>query len=239
MPTVPTAVVRVTAAIIFLAWSAIAIREITNASRFQLFGDYVARVETTAPVVAITFDDGPHPEYTVRVLDILDRHGVRATFFMMGINVERYPDVAREVIRRGHEAGNHSYSHQRMTFMWPSAIEADIERTEVLLRDIGAAHAIAFRPPHLSKFLGLPWVLRRMGKLSVLVDVDPEEWSQRGSDAMTRTIHQDTRPGSIIGLHDPNGPDTLKTLDDSLAALKSRGYQFETIAELIRRRSGL
>ena len=67
--------------------------------------------------IALTFDDGPHPSYTYRILDILDRYGVKATFFMIGSNVEYYPEVAKEVLRRGHEIGNHTYSHHRLTKM--------------------------------------------------------------------------------------------------------------------------
>src|SRR5688500_6603065 len=82
---------------------AIALREVTNSSTFQLFGDFVARVDTPERVVALTFDDGPHPTHTIKMLDLLDRHQVKATFFMMGRNVERHPGVAREVVNRGHE----------------------------------------------------------------------------------------------------------------------------------------
>src|SRR5216684_3798467 len=85
-----------------------ALREVVNSSTFQLFGDYVARVDTKDRVVALTFDDGPDPFHTLRVLEALAQHQVKATFFMMGRNVERYPEVAREVLRRGHEIGNHS-----------------------------------------------------------------------------------------------------------------------------------
>jgi len=85
------------------AAGAIGLRELVNSSTFQLFGDYVARVETADRVVALTFDDGPDPWNTPKVLDVLDRQNIKATFFMMGRNVERHPAVAREVMRRGHE----------------------------------------------------------------------------------------------------------------------------------------
>src|SRR5262245_19873094 len=80
--------------------AALGLREVVNASTFQLFGDYVARVDTSDKVVALTFDDGPDPYHTPRVLDVLDRYHVKATFFMMGRNVERYPAVARDVLQR-------------------------------------------------------------------------------------------------------------------------------------------
>src|SRR5262245_55869804 len=117
--------------------AAAGLRELINASTFQLFGEYVARVPIDTPVVALTFDDGPHPLYTGQVLDVLDRFHAKATFFMMGRNVERFPTLVREVVERGHEVGNHSYSHPRLILMSPARIREEIERTDKLLREAG------------------------------------------------------------------------------------------------------
>lgn len=212
----------------------IALREITNSSTFQLFGDFVARVETTEKVVALTFDDGPHPVNTPRMLDLLDRHGVKATFFMMGRNVERYPEIARQVVLRGHEVGNHSYSHPKMIWMTPVAIRDEIERTDRLLRGVGAAGPLHFRAPHASKFVVLPYVLSQVGKLNVQGDVDPEEWKQRPASVMTASVLEQVRPGSIIGFHDTQGAATLETVDHVVGALRIGGYRFETVSAFIR-----
>jgi peptidoglycan-N-acetylglucosamine deacetylase len=220
-----------------VAVAALALREMVLSSTFQLFGNYVARVETAEKVVALTFDDGPSPTHTLRVLDILDQHGVKATFFMMGVNVERFPVVAREVIRRGHEIGNHSYSHPKMIWMSRTRIRDEIERTDALLRGVGVTGDIPFRPPHSAKFIALPCVLRDLRKLSVLADVDSEEWKGPSSATMTTSILHQTKPGSIIGLHDPAGAETEQTLDTILRILKGQGYRFETVAQLIRRRA--
>jgi peptidoglycan/xylan/chitin deacetylase (PgdA/CDA1 family) len=188
-------------------------------------------------VVALTFDDGPDPVHTPKVLAVLDQHHVKATFFMMGRQVERYPKVAREVLRRGHEIGNHSYSHPKLILMSPRRVRDEIERTDKLLRDIGVSGAIHFRPPHASKFIVLPYVLVQMGRLSVLGDVDPEEWKERPAAVMTDSILRAVRPGSIIGLHDPAGAESLRTLENILPALIAQGYRFETVSELVRRRA--
>ena len=228
---------RGAAVLALLGAAAVGLREVVNSSTFQLFGDYVARVNTTERVVALTFDDGPNPVQTPRVLDVLDQHHVKATFFMMGRNVERYPEVAREVLRRGHEIGNHSYSHPKLILMSPRRVRDEIERTDKLLRDIGVSGEIHFRPPHASKFIVLPYVLVQMKKLSVLGDVDPEEWKQRPAAVMTESILRQVRPGSIIGLHDPAGSETLRTLQNILSALAADGYRFETVSALVRRRA--
>jgi peptidoglycan/xylan/chitin deacetylase (PgdA/CDA1 family) len=217
--------------------AAIGLREVVNSSTFQLFGDYVARVDTHDRVVALTFDDGPDPYWTPKVLSTLDERHVRATFFMMGRNVERHPAVAREVLRRGHEIGNHSYSHPKLILMAPGRVREEIERTDALLRDIGVSGEIHFRPPHAAKFLVLPCILMQMHKLSVLGDVDPEEWKHRPAAVMTESILRQVRPGSIVGLHDPMGAESLRTLENILPVLIAQGYRFETVSELVRRRA--
>lgn len=228
--------VRVVAWVLVAAAAALGVRVLARASTFQLFGNYVARVETAAPAIALTFDDGPHPRHTRRVLDVLERHGARGTFFMIGINVERHGGVAREVLQRGHEIGNHSYSHPPLIWMSPARVRQEIQRTDDLLRDAGVAGPIHFRPPHLAKLLVLPYVLREMGKLSVLADVDPEEWRRPSARTMTDQILRDVRPGSIVMMHDPNGDETIAALDNVLRTLRPQGYRFETVSDLLRLR---
>jgi peptidoglycan/xylan/chitin deacetylase (PgdA/CDA1 family) len=221
----------------FAGLFALALREVINSSTFQLFGDFVARVETADKVVALTFDDGPHPIHTIRTLDLLDRHGVKATFFMMGRNVERHPGVAREVVNRGHEVGNHSYSHPKLVWMSPSRVRDEIERTDRLLRELGVTGPIHFRAPHAAKFIVLPWVLGQMGKLNVQGDVDPEEWKQRSAAVMITSVVRQVKPGSILGFHDTNGPVTLEAVDAILTTLAARGYRFEKVSDFIQRRN--
>jgi peptidoglycan/xylan/chitin deacetylase (PgdA/CDA1 family) len=231
------AVAPVALALLLVAAAALALREVVNSSTFQLFGDYIARVETLDKVVALTFDDGPHPLHTPRVLEVLERHHVRATFFMMGRNVERFPAIARQVLNRGHEIGNHSYSHPKLVLMSPRRVREEIERTDQLLRSIGVSGEIYFRPPHAAKFVVLPYVLVQMKKVSVLGDVDPEEWKRRPAAIMTQSVLRQVKPGSIIGLHDVMGSESLRTAEDAITALAAQGYRFETVSELIRRRA--
>jgi peptidoglycan/xylan/chitin deacetylase (PgdA/CDA1 family) len=228
-----TAVRRTVLMLVLIGATLVGLREVVNSSTFQLFGEYVARVDTAEKLVALTFDDGPHPTLTPQFLDVLDQHGAKGTFFMMGRSVERFPAVARDVRARGHEIGNHSYSHPNLVLMWPSAVREEIERTDALLRGIGVTGRIHFRPPHASKFIVLPYVLRQMDKLSVLGDVDPEEWKRPGAVVMTDTILRQVRPGSIVGLHDPMGAESLQTLKNIIPALAAQGYQFVTVSELI------
>ena len=226
-------------ALVAIGLAALAIgglRELVNSSTYQLFGDYVARLDIADRVVALTFDDGPDPVQTPLMLDLLDRHAVKATFFMMGRNVERHPEIVRQVLARGHEIGNHSYSHPKMIFMWPWAVRDEIARTDRALRDAGVTGEILFRPPHAVKFVVLPYVLSEMHKTSVLGDVDPEEWKRPGAAVMAASVLKQTRPGSILGFHDPMGEDTRRAVDAVLTKLVADGYRFETMSVFLKRR---
>ena len=164
----------------------------------------------TEKVVALTFDDGPNPVETPMMLDLLDRHQVKATFFMMGRSVERWPDAAREVLARGHEIGNHSYSHPRLVFMSPARVREEIERTDALLRGIGVTGEIFFGPPHGSRFIVLPYVLMQMKRTAVYSYTDPEEWKRPPASVMVERVLRQVRPGSRgrLSRHDGRGDAT-------------------------------
>jgi peptidoglycan/xylan/chitin deacetylase (PgdA/CDA1 family) len=222
--------------VIGLAVVAVGLREFINGP-IQLFGDSVRRIDTTEKVVALTFDDGPLPPHTVRMLDLLDRHQVKATFFMMGRNVERWPDVAREVLARGHEVGNHSYSHPKLVFMSPARVREEIERTDAILRGVGVTGEIYFGPPHGSKFVVLPYVLVQMKKTAVYSYTDPEEWKRPPAEVMVESVLEQVRPGAVMGFHDVMGDETLRAVDQVLTALLAQGYRFETMSEFVGRRA--
>ena len=117
---------------------------LSRSRTLQLFGEIVSRVETSQKVIALTFDDGPTPEATSEVLSVLRERGVKATFFLIGAEIEQRPDLARRIASEGHELGNHSYSHKHMVLKSPSFIRDEIERTDRLIRDSGYEGAIHF-----------------------------------------------------------------------------------------------
>ena len=125
----------------------------------------------------------------------------------------------------------------KLVLMSPGRVRDEIERTDALIRGLGVTAPIHFRPPHFTKLVILPYVLKSMNKLSVLADVDAEEWRRRPAQVMTESILNEVRPGSIIGMHDPAGVETIRTLENVLASLETQGYRFETVSQLIRRRS--
>ena len=116
------------------------------------FGKNIVHLNTNQRIVALTYDDGPSPPYTDPLLDVLAKHDVRATFFMIGNRVQQHPETVRRVIAEGHQIGNHSSSHPVLGLLPPSQVRREIERTDALLRQIGVKGEIVFRAPVLTRF---------------------------------------------------------------------------------------
>ena len=175
--------------------------------------------------VYLTFDDGPIPEATPWVLDTLDRFDVKATFFMVGQNVERYPQLFEEVKKRGHKVANHTLHHIRGLGISPKEYYNDAQKCEKYTR------SEIFRPPHgwLS-----PLQLRKMRKhyKIVMFDLVTRDYSKRiSAEEVVKNVKKFTRDGSIIVFHDSlKSIDKLKTaLPESLEWLKDKGYKFELL----------
>lgn len=202
---------------------------------FQLFGELHARVETSEKVVALTFDDGPKPGQTEAILDILKRHGVKASFFMVGGNIERHRELAARVLAEGHELGNHSYSHHRLIFKTPSYVREEIDKTDALLRGLGVEGEIHFRAPYCKKLVVLPWLLSQSGRKHITFDVVPRDDATQDVELLTSRVMESVRPGSIILLHDGGlkKPGTVQATDLIIGKLREQGYRFVTVSELL------
>ncbi|MEJ2503232.1 MAG: polysaccharide deacetylase family protein [Gemmatimonadota bacterium] len=203
----------------------------------QLFGELVPRVETADSLVALTFDDGPTPGFTQDVLGILDRAGTRATFFVVGSDVEANPDEAAALVAAGHELGNHSYAHRHMVGRSPAFVTREITRTDSLIRAAGYAGPIHFRPPYGKRLIVLPWVLSRLDRTTVLWDIEPESYPDvaRDPDRIREHVLARVAPGSIILLHpfyEARRP-TLEALPRLIEDLRDRGYRPVTVSELL------
>jgi peptidoglycan/xylan/chitin deacetylase (PgdA/CDA1 family) len=116
-------------------------------SRAAVQPEAVERVETSAPIVALSFDDGPDPRYTPKVLDLLEQHRARATFFLVGVNAVARPDLVARQRRAGHTIGNHTYDHADLELLAPASVRAEIERGSIALAGAGAGRPTLFRPP--------------------------------------------------------------------------------------------
>jgi len=189
-----------------------------------------------AKAIALTFDDGPQPTYTPQILDILAAHRAKATFFTLGIYVQRYPQLIRRMLREGHEVAIHSWAHGNYTHMSAAAMANDIARCQKLLRSIAEAPVSLnwFRPPYGAKNATVERVIADAGLRIAMWSVDPADWRQPGSEAIYQHIMSHAYSGAIVLMHD--GPahreGTVKALRRIIPGLQKRGYQLVTMSQL-------
>lgn len=188
--------------------------------------------------IALSFDDGPDPTVTPRVLGLLDGAGVRGTFFLVGERAARAPDVVRAIAAAGHEVGNHTWSHRNLWTCGPRRTESEIRRAHELLAELGGRAPALFRPPWGAVNIAMFAVLRRLGARCVFWSIQPE--GLRPVDAATQSARVVGRayPGAIVDLHDaegtPGAPARLvEALPPMLDGLRERGYGFVTVGELL------
>ena len=192
--------------------------------------------------VALTFDDGPDPKWTPRVLDILKANGVTATFFLVGANAEKYPDLVRRIVAEGHEIGNHTYYHPNLAACWPEHIRLELNATQLLLETITGRSTTLFRPPYnadtspssLADLAPLR-IANDLNYLVVLENIDPQDWARPGADVILQRIKQQRRDGSIILLHDAGGDrsQTVAALPRIIDWLETRGDTIVPLSTLI------
>ena len=183
--------------------------------------------------IAITFDDGPNPELTPRLLDMLKERGLRATFFVVGKNVEEYPGIVTRMALDGHEVANHSWSHPALTKLGVESFRKQVENTNQAIANATGKRPVLMRPPYGATSVSLNKRLNEQFGLKVILwSVDPLDWKYRNSDRVYNSIIQNTRPGSIILAHDIH-PTTVAAMPATLDALLGKGYKFVTVSELI------
>jgi peptidoglycan/xylan/chitin deacetylase (PgdA/CDA1 family) len=198
-------------------------------------GEAWPRVETSEPVVALTYDDGPNPPYTLDLFDVLDRYQVKAAFFVVGRTVEAHPDVAREAVARGHEVGNHSYSHAPLILRSAAFVRRQIAATDAQLRAVGVTGEILFRSPYGAHLFAVPYVLWRQRRKNILFDVIVGDWAMQDPERIAARVLERATAGSIIVLHDGRGerPGTVAATALIIEGLRNRGYRFVSVSELL------
>src|SRR5688500_8127105 len=212
-------------------------RALARSRTTQLFGEIVARVETSDSVVALSFDDGPVDGIADTLIRVLGDRGVRATFFVMGAGMAEAPGAARRLVAAGHELGNHTYDHERMVLKSPSFVRDQLRRTDALIREAGHDGPIHVRPPYGYKLAVLPWYLRSHHRTTVMWDVEPDSYPGVAATAEGIVTHvlERVRPGSIIILHPwyPSRRTSLAAVGPLVDSLQARGYRVTTVGELL------
>lgn len=195
--------------------------------------DQYNSVNTSRRVIALTFDDGPHPELTPKLLDILRHNGVRATFFVVGRNVEAYPDIARRIVAEGHEIANHSWSHTAFTKIGAASLQREVQGTNDIIERVTGRRPTAIRPPYGAINPRVREFLTKNQNLDVMLwSVDPLDWKRPGASVVTQRLVDGATPGGILLAHDIH-PGTIEAMPDTIAQLKAKGYGFATVSQLI------
>ncbi|TLM78089.1 MAG: polysaccharide deacetylase family protein [Actinobacteria bacterium] len=185
-------------------------------------------------VVALTFDDGPWPGQTERVLSLLDEYDAKATFFMLGASAERYPALARRVVDEGHQAGNHTWSHTTDNSTPWVASAKEIDAAQTAIRRATGATPTWFRPPKGMLSPSLAEVAKARKLRVAMWSVDPWDWRRPGVTAIAQRTVGAIKPGAVVLLHDGGGDraQTIEALEAVVRELKRRGYTFVTLDEL-------
>jgi cellulose synthase/poly-beta-1,6-N-acetylglucosamine synthase-like glycosyltransferase/peptidoglycan/xylan/chitin deacetylase (PgdA/CDA1 family)/spore germination protein YaaH len=192
--------------------------------------------------VAFTFDDGPSPDWTPKILNILKAANVKAAFFLVGANAERYPGLVRRIVEEGHEIGNHTYYHPNLALCWPEHIRLELNATQLLLETITGRATTLFRPPYAAdtspsqlRELTPLQIAQDLNYLVVLESIDPQDWAKPGADVILQRVKQQRRDGSIILLHDAGGDrsQTVSALPRILDWLHTRGDSVVPLSTLL------
>lgn len=193
----------------------------------------VNAVQTRRPRVALTFDDGPHPDHTPVLLDILARYRVRATFYTIGRNVATWPEIARRIVAEGHEIGNHTWRHPTLSALGMGNVLREIDRTqEAVWRTVGAVPT-TMRPPYgaISH-----WQSRQLHDQrnipTIIWSVDTQDWRRPGSSVVADRMVRGAAPGAIILAHDIHGP-TIRAVPQAVEGILARGFELVTMSEIL------
>ncbi|WP_341278913.1 polysaccharide deacetylase family protein [Paenibacillus sp. FSL H8-0537] len=196
----------------------------------------IHQVSVREKVVAFTFDDGPNPVYTSQLLDIFRSVGGRATFFMIGQEMEAHPEMAAVVHQEGHELGNHTYSHPDLTELTLEEASGELQRTDVLMRKVTGQQVRSFRPPFFGVNDSILSLAAEYGYRSIgTVNGAAKDWETPGVDYILEHTRQAIAPGSILLFHDGYGDrsQTIEAVRVLVEELAAEGYRFVTTSELL------
>ncbi len=204
----------------------------------SLLAPSVHRGPGTRPAIALTFDDGPS-ESTPQLLEILARHRAPATFFQIGANVRRLPEVAREIVAAGHEIGNHTETHPILALKSPAFIDRELSQAQETIQQTTGQRPRYFRAPYGVRWFGLRQAQQRLGLTGVMWSTIALDWKRQTSSVVSRLI-DGAVPGAILCLHDgrvlEHRPDigvTLQAVRELLPKLMELGFHFEKVTDIL------
>ena len=190
-------------------------------------------VRNNGNYIALTFDDGPHPKNTPRLLDMLRQRNIKATFYVIGNSVNLYPEIARRIVAEGHEIGNHTYNHPNLTKLSNASVRKELDTTrEAIIRATGVKPR-TMRPPYGAlRTSQREMIHSEYGYPTILWDVDPLDWKRPGTAVVKSRILSGTRAGSIVLAHDLHST-TVDAMPTTMDALLAKGFRFVTVSQLL------
>lgn len=191
--------------------------------------------DTNSMKIALTFDDGPHPYKTDAVLDLLERYGIHATFFVIGENVSYYPEPLKRAVALGNEIGNHTYHHAHLSGECEKTTAEEIQKTEEIVLHTTGYRTKLFRPPEGAYDECSLNAVKSRDYRVILWTVDTRDWENTSAEVMVKTVMDGVRGGSIVLFHDymSKKSHTLEALEILIPKLLERGYEFVTVSELL------
>lgn len=215
---------------------------ISQYQQFPFYPTLYRQGEGTPFEVALTFDDGPDPQWTPQILDILKKKNVHATFFVTGRQAERYPEIVRRIQREGHELGNHTYSHPNLALVSEEQVRLELNATQRILEAITGNSTTLFRPPYNADSsprerpeLEVLMIAQEQGYLTSCADIDPEDWARPPAEVILDRIKKNRSLGSVILLHDSGGnrANTVEALPRIIDYLLARGDEVVSLSRLL------
>jgi len=210
------------------------------APRGQWYGRTFTGLQPEAKQLALTYDDGPNDPHTFRLLEVLAKHNVKATFFLIGRFVKQRPDIARELVRAGHVVGNHTFSHPNLIFATAEQTRTELTECQQALNEAVGEHSRLFRPPFGGRRPSTLRIARALGLEPVMWSVTGWDWKGKPAQFVERKVAQQVRGGDVILLHDGShavfGADRSQSViatDSLIARYRSEGYEFLTVVEMM------
>ena len=206
----------------------------------QVYGRTFIGLQPGSRLLALTYDDGPNDPYTAQMMDVLDRHQVKATFFLIGRFVQQRPEIARALVEAGHVLGVHTWDHPNLIFASAAEVRRQLQQTQQAIFDATGVTATLFRPPFGGRRPSTLRVARSCGLQTVMWNVTCYDWKAESADEIVKHAERQICGGSVILLHDGEyhriGVDRSRSVaasDRILKRYRSEGYEFVTIPQMI------
>jgi peptidoglycan-N-acetylglucosamine deacetylase len=210
----------------------------------QWFGKAFHGLPRGSKQIALTFDDGPNDPHTLNLLEVLAKHNVRATFFLIGRYVHQRPDIAREIAKQGHVIGNHTFTHPLLIFHGGASVRKEILECRQAITDAVGEHSNLFRPPWGARRPAVIRIVRQLGLEPIMWNVTGYDWDAPSADYIYEKVNPKIRGGDVVLLHDGGhkafGADrsrTVEAVDRLIARHKEQLHEFATVPEMMRRPS--